>query len=486
MILTEIRRNNIMTTFEKHNAIEKAIRIEPVAAYIRVSSQEQKLHGISLDAQIAKLEAYAKEHNMRIVEWYKDEGVSGRKLIKKRPELQRMMQDAKKGNFERIIMIKLDRFFRSVAEYHEFMKEIAPVVWTTTEEKYDLTTASGRMLVNMKLTIAEMEADTAGERVSLVNEYKKSTGQPLTGSQPISHIIVKDEMTGRKKIVRNPETEDILRDVFAYYMLHQSKHKAVLYMKSVHHLSMHYNSFKNLLANTMLYGAYEDNPNYCEPYMTKEEFERMQEIGKKNVKENTAENRAYFFSGLIICPECGKPLKGGTTYQEKRGKAYRYKRYRCALNAMSGKCTFNKSVREATIEKMIFNEIEHHLENAKIASAEVSDSDKAKMKKYDIDKIHGQIDRLNYSWQSGKILKVEKYEQDFADLMEQLAAAETELRNTPVTDFSKIDNILNSGWREIYNALDDEHKRAFWRSFISSIEIEWTTETKKVKRVNFF
>ncbi len=475
-----------MTTFEKNSAIEKAVRIEPVAAYIRVSSQEQKLHGISLDAQIDKLQKYAEEHNMRIVEWYKDEGVSGRKLIKKRSELQRMMGDAKKGNFERIIMIKLDRFFRSVAEYHEFMKEIAPVVWTTTEEKYDLTTASGRMLVNMKLTIAEMEADTAGERVALVNEYKKSTGQPLTGSQPISHIIVKDPLTGRKKIVRNPETEDIIRDVLAYYMLHQSKHKAVLYMKSVHHLSMHYNSFTNLIANTMLCGAYEDNPNYCEAYMTKEEFEKMQEIGEKNVRENTAENRAYFFSGLILCPDCGKPLKGGTTYQEKNGREYRYKRYRCAFYQMSRKCTFGKALVENTIEKMMLAEIEEHLENAKIASSEVSSSDKAKIKKYDIEEIHGQIDRLNYSWTSGKIRKVEQYEADFAALMQKLEAAEAEERNTPATDFSKIDNILSSGWREIYKALDDEHKRAFWRSFISSIEVEWKKGTRKIKKVNFF
>ena len=132
-------------------------KIEPVAAYIRVSTAEQKLHGVSLDAQRAKLREYAEKHHMHIVAWYEDEGVSGRKLIRKRPALQRMIQDAEQDKFDRIIFIKLDRFFRSVAEYHECMKRISPVVWTTTEEEYDLTTANGRMLVNMKLTIAELE-----------------------------------------------------------------------------------------------------------------------------------------------------------------------------------------------------------------------------------------------------------------------------------------------------------------------------------------
>ena len=192
-------------------------KIEPVAGYVRVSHQEQKLHGLSLDAQRMKLIAYAKKHGMKIVEWYVDEGVSGRKLIKNRPELQRMIKDAQKGNFERIIFIKLDRFFRSVAEYHECMKKIAPVVWTTTEEDYDLTTANGRMLVNMKLTIAEMEADQTGERIKIVNDYKTATGQPLSGSQPFGWMIVKDDNTGRKKVVKDPDEAPILEDAIEHF-----------------------------------------------------------------------------------------------------------------------------------------------------------------------------------------------------------------------------------------------------------------------------
>jgi DNA invertase Pin-like site-specific DNA recombinase len=73
-----------------------------VACYIRVSHQEQKLHGISLDAQKDKLTEYAEQHNLKIVGWYADEGVSGRKLIKHRPELQRMLHDAHARKFDRI------------------------------------------------------------------------------------------------------------------------------------------------------------------------------------------------------------------------------------------------------------------------------------------------------------------------------------------------------------------------------------------------
>ena len=472
---------------EKLISCRNVLSVELVAAYVRVSSQEQKLHGLSLDAQKMKLAEYAEKNNMKIVEWYVDEGVSARKLIKNRPELQRMIQDAEKGRFERIIFIKLDRFFRSVAEYHECMKRIAPVVWTTTEEKYDLSTAQGRMLVNMKLTIAEMEADMAGERVDLVNEYKVSTGQPLSGSQPFGFTIGRDQNTGRKNVIKDPDVSDILDDMIAYFLRFNSKRKTVLYANTKYHLGITYKSLTALFSNPMLYGFYRGNPNYCEAYVDKDTFERMQLILKeKNIRHN-GENRVYFFTGLIKCPSCGRTLKGTvTTVRRKSGSLYYLKKYRCTFHRIDGRCENNKVVSENVFERMMLADIEKYLKDAKVRSATISEAETVQVPKYDIEEIHEQIDRLNYSWQTGKIRKVEQYEKDYAELMEKLEEAEAEQRQVIVKDFSKIENVLRSGWEEIYNNLDDEHKRAFWRSFIHSIEINWTTQKKEITRVNFF
>ena len=461
-------------------------KIERVAAYVRVSTQEQKLHGLSLDAQRMKLTEYAEKNNMRIVEWYVDEGVSGRKLIRKRPELQRMIQDAEQGKFDRIIFIKLDRFFRSVAEYHECMKRIAPVLWSTTEEEYDLTTANGRMLVNMKLTIAEMEADQTGERIDIVNEYKVSTGQPLSGSMPFGFKIETDRENGRKKIVRDPDTEHILRDAIDYCLMHQSKKKTVVYLYAKHHVSITYNSLSRLLANPMLYGAYRDNPAYCEAYIDKETFDKLQDVTTRNVKENTADKRAYYFTGLLLCPVCGNRLAGNYSIQKtKAGNVYVYKKYRCANNRINNRCTYKKAISENVIERMMLANAEKYLEDAKIRAAEITGTEEAAMQQYNIDEIHDQIDRLNYSWQTGKIRKVEQYEKDFAELMEKLEEAEREHKQVSVKDYSKIEAVLQGGWKEVYNNLDDEHKRSFWRSFIYSIELE-AGDSKEIARVNFF
>lgn len=461
-------------------------KIERVAAYVRVSHQEQKLHGLSLDAQKMKLIAYAKAHGMKIVGWYVDEGVSGRKLIRKRPELQRMIQDAENGQFDRIIFIKLDRFFRSVAEYHECMKRISPVVWSTTEEEYDLTTANGRMLVNMKLTIAEMEADQTGERIDIVNEYKLSTGQPLTGSMPFGFAIATDPQTGRKKVVRDPDDEPVLRDLIQHYLTHQSRKKTLIYIHTKYHIGMSYKTLTKLLENPMLYGAYRTNPEYCEAYINKETFDKIQNIAVRNVKDNNAKDRAYIFSGLIPCPVCGRNMSGGAYSNRVKGKTYWLKKYRCAYNRTHHLCENNKVVSENVLERLMLANIENYLKDAKIRAAEVSKSDEVKVPKHNIEEIHGRIDRLNYSWQTGKIRTVEQYEKDYAALIAELEEAEADRGEVVVEDFSKIDAILHDGWRAIYDSLDDAYKRAFWRSFVKSIEINWTTEKKEIVRVNFF
>ena len=464
-------------------------KIERVAAYIRVSTQEQKLHGISLDAQKEKLQEYAERHNLKIVEWYMDEGVSGRKLIRRRPELQRMIRDAEKGKFDRIIFIKLDRFFRSVAEYHECMKRIEPILWTATEEKYDLTTANGRAFVNMKLTIAELEADQTGERIDLVNEYKVKTGQPLSGSVPFCLTIV--QIGDRKRIVKNPETAEIMEDLLQHIWTHQSKSKTVKYINSKYGMDMGQPSLTKLLKNTMLYGEYRGNPNYLTEenrYMTKEDFDKLQNMLSRQVKDNSTKHD-YIFSGLIKCPECGKVLKG-TMFTEKNpnGTRYRHHKYRCQKHSSRGTCSYNKVVNEVTIEKLMLENIESILEDAKIKSAEIVESI-PENNAMEIKELQAELDRLNYSWQKGRIKDVEKYDREYDELTAKIEAAQQKHVEVIKQDFSKAEAALAGDWKTIYEALDNAHRRAFWRSFVKSIEVDWSghrQRDKRIARVNFF
>lgn len=466
--------------------------IEEVAAYIRVSTQEQKLHGISLEAQVEKLTEYAEKNGMKIVKFYKDEGVSGRKLIKNRPALQEMIQDAEKGKFKRIIFIKLDRFFRSVAEYHECMKRLSVggVIWTATEEKYDLSTPSGEAFVNMKLTMAQFEADQAGERIRMVNEYKIKSGQPLYGSQclPFCFEVKQPEDGERHKYIAHRD-EDIMRDLIAHVMKNHSVRAALVYVNNKYNRTFSYNAIMGALTNEMIYGSYKGNPNYCDPYITKEEFDLMQKYIKRNPRTSPSEHN-YLFTGLIRCPDCGWRLNGCIIYngqQKKSGKkVYKYYGYRCHKHNSTKLCGFKPVVFESRFEREMIANLEGFLEKKRLNVIDIR-NETERVSKHDVEALQQELERLNYSWQKGRIKSVEQYDKQYDELMVKIEEAHEEqsaLHDEP--DYEKIKQILTSDWKDIYSKLDAEHKRSFWRSFVEEIHIEWTKDVKRIVDIKFF
>lgn len=459
--------------------------IEETAAYVRVSSQEQKLHGLSIEAQKQKLREYAESHKLKIVEWYMDEGVSARKLIAKRPELQRMIHDAQKGKFKRIIFIKLDRFFRSVAEYHECMKMIEPVIWTATEEKYDLSTANGRAFVNMKLTIAELEADTTGERIKIVNDYKIKSGMPLYGtrSMPFCYAVEPaNENNKTKRIVKR--NEEVMLDLIAHVMVNKSIRGAMTYINNKYGLRLRYTAVANVLRNEMICGSYKGNPNYCEPYITKEMFDQLQQIIERSPR-TSGDEYTYIFTGLIKCPNCGGSLSGAMhVNKSKTGKQYRYYAYRCHKHRIHKRCDFTFVVFEKKLEALMLDRVEEILEEQEIRNIEIAKKDTVSSK-YDIKELQEELERLNYSWQKGRIKNVEEYDREYEEIVAKIEEAGKTTKAAP-PDYSHIKETLTGGWKTIYESLDNDHKRAFWRSFVKEIHIVWNKSEKGIVDVKFF
>lgn len=444
--------------------MEEIIR---TAAYIRVSKQEQKLDGLSLMAQEMKLNEYAVANGLKIVEWYRDEGVSGRKRIKKRPELQRMLTDAQERKFERIIFIKLDRYFRSVAEYHECQKLLddVGVTWTATEEKYDLTTANGRAFVNMKLTIAELEADTTGERIKIVNDYKLKKKEPLTGAMPQGYMIV--SKNGHKQIVKDESKAEIVKDFFENLKATHSIYRAGIMVNEKYGMSMSYNAYNNMAKNRLYTGVYRNITDYCPAYLTTEEFDHVQSIISRNIK-TTQKHRVYLFTGLLICSGCGKNLSANYTKRDE----IEYRFYRCSRWARLKLCGNRCCPTEQRIEKYLLEHVEQKLAEY-IRKVEISATEpKTTKPKHDKSKIKEKIRRLNVVYMNGG-KSDEEYQEELAELNQQLRLAEQEAPAPEQKDLSALKDFLENGLnRELYDSLTRAEKRLLWRSLIDEIHFE--------------
>jgi DNA invertase Pin-like site-specific DNA recombinase len=103
----------------------------------------------------------------------------------------RMLDDVRTGRIDLILFIKLDRWFRNVAEYYEVQRILDEhkVHWIATEEDYDTTTANGRLHLNIKLSIAQDESDRTSERIKFVFESKVKRGEVISGKVPLGYKI---------------------------------------------------------------------------------------------------------------------------------------------------------------------------------------------------------------------------------------------------------------------------------------------------------
>ena len=165
--------------------------VKRAAGYIRVSTVEQSLKGLSIETQIAEIENYAKAHNMKLEGVYIDRGITARKQLTKRVEFMRLMEDVQLGKIEHIIVLRLDRFFRNIYDYHRMMNEyLTPnnCDWSAVKEQYSTATTNGRLMINLRLAIAEQECDTDSDRIKDVQKHRISEGYIISGRRILSSV----------------------------------------------------------------------------------------------------------------------------------------------------------------------------------------------------------------------------------------------------------------------------------------------------------
>lgn len=155
--------------------------VTATVAYLRVSTEQQATDGVSLDAQRAKVEAYASLYDLELVDVIVEAG-SGKSLA--RPGLQRAL-DMLGSGAEAFLVCKLDRLTRSVRDLGTLIDQYFhrwPLV--SVAEQIDTRSAAGRLVLNVLVSVAQWERETIGERTSEALRHMQREGRYTGGHVP--------------------------------------------------------------------------------------------------------------------------------------------------------------------------------------------------------------------------------------------------------------------------------------------------------------
>ncbi len=177
--------------------------------YIRVSTDEQASNGISLDAQKAKLEAYAALYDIELVGIEIDAGVSAKTL--NRPGLQSALARLDSGEAGALIVVKLDRLTRRVADLDTLIENYFGAKFTlmSVSEQIDTSSAAGRLVLNVLTSVAQWERETTSERTKTALAHKKAQGEHV-GSAGFGYKVIDKKL---QKVTQEYQTIAVIQQM---------------------------------------------------------------------------------------------------------------------------------------------------------------------------------------------------------------------------------------------------------------------------------
>lgn len=141
-----------------------------------------------MEAQQAKIRAWAELNNAETVEIFTDAGISG-KRSDNRPALQAALNATRKG--DALVVYSLSRLARSTKDTIQIAEKLdkqgADLV--SMSEKIDTTTAAGKMVFRMLAVLSEFERDQISERTRNALAYKKANGEKTGGDTPYGFTV---------------------------------------------------------------------------------------------------------------------------------------------------------------------------------------------------------------------------------------------------------------------------------------------------------
>jgi site-specific DNA recombinase len=239
-------------------AQQKALR---VAAYIRVSTEDQAESGLGMDAQRTRCKALCQVKCWPEPVFYVDDGISGTKPLNKRPGLKSLVEDVQDNKVDAIVISSLDRLGRRMVIVINLIEELCfynDIALVSCKESFDTSTPQGTFVMHMFVAMAQLERDLISQRtVEALSERDKRDGEH-GGGVPFGY------MRTSEGIAVDVEEAKIVRRVFALRRQGKSLRQIGTMVKKPH------TSIAAILRNKSAYkGGKRGGSNICWPIILK-------------------------------------------------------------------------------------------------------------------------------------------------------------------------------------------------------------------------
>jgi site-specific DNA recombinase len=315
------------------------------AIYTRKSTEEGLDQNFnSLDAQRDACENFIASQKsegwMMARERYDDGGFSGGNM--QRPGLQKLLDDVRNGMVDIIVVYKIDRLSRSLADFAKLVElfDEHKVTFVSVTQAFNTTTSMGRLTLNILLSFAQFERELAGERVRDKIAASRQRGIWMGGMPPLGYDVAE------RKLIPNPAEAQIVQEMFRRFAVTPSMATLVRDLRARGVTSKSWTTSKGiersgkLITKGYVYKVFK-NPVYIgmaaykgkqfpgehEPIIEQELWDTVQEnlkAGDKHVKggsESRDTKAPTLLRGLLFSPE-GRAFTPGWT--SKGPKRYLY------------------------------------------------------------------------------------------------------------------------------------------------------------------
>lgn len=499
----------------------KEMKRKSVGCYVRVSTISQDIDKFSINGQITQIKEYCQFHGYEVFDIYADRGVSGKTM--NRPELQRMLKDAKEGKLDGVMIYKTSRLARNTSDLLTIVEGLHKqnVEFFSLSENMKFDSNSGKLLLQILASFSEFERNNIAEG-AFMGQLRRSQEGYYQGNLPLAYDKIPDS---KHELMINQHEANIVKYIFESYAKGHGYRKIANALNHKGYVTKKGNPFSisavtYILSNPFYIGKIQfakykdwndkrrkglnDKPVIAEgkhtPIISQSLWDKVQ-ARKKQVSEKPQVHGkgTNILTGLISCPQCSASMSASTTVNTlKDGTKKRIRYYSCSnfRNKGSKVCSAN-SVRADVIEKYVMDQILEIVKSDKVIKQVVERVNQEHQidtsalnhdiayKQQQYDEVQIKLDNLIKTLEDNpdltSVLKntIHQYEKQLNDITTQInQLKQQQNQEKPSYDTKQIAALLQRIFQNI-ESMDKSQLKALYLTVIDRIDIRKDENHKK-------